>query len=186
MKQVFVGAGMGKTKNENINCQARELGLMLAKCQNITFIQGGSCEGVMGEILKAFLEESRNVKFLIPEKYYNIDAPKIELLVGKDCFNATKLRTEADRLLELKKCDQIIFLPGGTGTLEELLYCNETFRAGEHESEVVLVNIDGFFNGFLQQIQTNIEQGFSTNSTIKFKIVSNVRDIELLDDKVLS
>lgn len=177
--KVFVAAGIGLAKNENINKQARDLGTLLAKYQNITYVQGGSDQGLMGETLRAFIDSSKNIEFLIPEKYYNYDAPKLSELVGGDNFNALKMKSEARRLEKIIECDEIIILPGGTGTLEELLYCNETLRSKEHKSKVTLVNLDGYFNGFLQQIKASLEQGFSTNSTIKFDIVNNVNEISL-------
>ncbi len=87
-------------------------------------------------------------------------------LVGKDNFKALKVK-------------------GETGTLEEFLYCNETLRSREHKSKITLVNIDGFFNGFLQQIKTNIEQGMSKDSAIRFDIVNDVNEISLFHSENL-
>lgn len=183
MKKVFVCAGMSLAKNEEINRQADRLGTLLAQDNSLVYVQGGSIEGLMGETLKSFLKTSKNVEFFIPNTYYQYDAPKLISLVGKDNFHAMKTEGEAGRLEAIKKCDEIIVLPGGSGTLEELLYCNETMRAGEHSSKVTLVNINGFFNGFLQQIKTNIEQGLSKNTAIKFDIVTDVNQIDLFQDK---
>lgn len=95
-----------------------------------------------------------------------------------------KIKAETERLEAIKKCDEIIILPGGTGTLEELLYCNETLRSTEHTSKVTLVNFDSFFNGLLEQINTNIEQGFSNPSTIKFEVVNNVNQIAIFNKNI--
>ena len=81
--------------------------------------------------------------------------------------------------LTIKNCDHIIVLPGGTGTLVELLYCNETLRAGEHINNLTIINVDGYFNGILQQIKTNIEQGLSKPSAIKFTILDNVNQFSI-------
>lgn len=176
MSRVFVCAGMGLAKNENINKQARELGKLLAQ-NNVIYVQGGSDKGLMGETLKEFLKYSKNVEFYIPFTYYDYDAPSLINLVGLSDFNARVVHGEADRLAAIKGCDEVIVLPGGTGTLEELLYCNETLRAGEHTSKITLINIDGFFNGFIQQIKTNIEQGLSKPTAIKFETVNNVNEL---------
>lgn len=93
--KIFVVAGMCLAKNENINKQARDLGRLLAKYQNITYVQGGSDQGLMGETLKAFIDSSKNIEFLIPENYYNYDAPRLIELVGKDNFNAKKIKSVA-------------------------------------------------------------------------------------------
>lgn len=188
--KVFVCAGMGLAKNENINRQAAELGKMLADSQAL-YVQGGSEEGLMGLTLNEFLKYSKNVMFVIPSCYYDFDAPKLLKKVGVGNFKFLKVATESERLKVVKACDKVIVLPGGTGTIEELLYCNETARAKEHSAEIYLVNIDGYFDGILKQIAKNINEGLSKPSAIKFHIVSNVNEIELaprkfddFDDKV--
>lgn len=179
MKRIFVAAGMGIPKNKNIAKQARELGKMLASHKDVVYVQGGSLKGIMGYTLKAYVKQSKKIELVIPHTYYDNDAPELKEYLGRGIFNAKKTKGETGRLEVLKKCNPIIVLPGGTGTLEELLYCNETKRSGECKSTVYVVNIDGFYNGLLQQIQTNIEQGLSKPSSIKVQFVDNVKDIKL-------
>lgn len=179
MKRVFVCAGMGLAKSEKINNEAKMLGEILAENNEITYVQGGSDKGLMGKTLKEFLKHSKNVEFLIPDVYYEYDAPALIKLVGKENFKATITRGEAGRLQAIKGCDLIIVLPGGTGTLEELLYCNETSRSGEHKTRIILVNIDGYYNGFLKQLETNFEEGLSRRSAIRFDTISSVEALKL-------
>lgn len=179
MKRVFVCAGMSPAKSEKINNEAKILGEMLAGNSEITYVQGGSDKGLMGKTLKEFLKYSKNVEFLIPDVYYEYDAPALIRLVGEDNFKATTTRGEAGRLMAIKDCDLIIVLPGGTGTLEELLFCNETSRSSEHKARIILVNIDGFYNGFLKQLETNFEEGLSRRSAIRFDTISSVEELKL-------
>lgn len=180
--KIFVCAGMGLAKNEKINKQAVELGKMLAENEAL-YVQGGSNEGLMGLTLEEFLKYSKNVMFVIPSCYYDYDSPKLLKMVGIGNFKFVKVASEAERLKVVKACDKVIVLPGGTGTLEELLYCNETARAKEHNAEIYLVNIDGFFDGLLQQIRKNINEGLSKTSAIKFHIVESVKEINLQSKK---
>ena len=176
--KVFVCAGMGLAKNENINKQAVELGKILAENKAL-YVQGGSDEGLMGLTLKEFLKYSKNVMFAIPKCYFDVDAPKLLKLVGAGNYRFIKVTNEAERLKVIKSCDKVIVLPGGTGTIEELLYCNETARAKEHNAEIYLVNIDGYFDGLLKQISTNMKEGLAKASAIKFYIVKSVSEIQL-------
>lgn len=177
MEKVFVCESMYTPNSEKIIKQARQLGYLLAE-SGVQYIQGGCAKGLMGETLKAFLTKSKNVRFVIPEKYFNYDAPELEELVGKENFVYEKVSGEAGRLIQIKEADRIIVLPGGLGTLEELLYVNETARAGEHAKQIDLVNIDGYYDGFLQQVNTSIEQGLSKPSVLKFNIVKNVSQLK--------
>lgn len=177
MEKVMVCASMNIPKNKNIIKQARELGYMLAD-SGVEYVQGGSAQGLMGETLKAFLTKSKNVKFIIPNAYYDYDAPELEKLVGKENFHVKRVEGEADRLKLLRKCDRIIVLPGGLGTLEELLYCNETARAKEHCNKIDLINIDGYYDGFLKQVKTNIKEGLSKPNVIKFNVINDVNELD--------
>ncbi len=177
--RVFVCAGMKYAKNENINIQAKQLGEILGEYQDVTLVQGGSTEGLMGEILKSFYAVNKKVEFFIPEKYYKNDSVSLIDFVGEKNFVAKITKDEAERLNEIKKCDHIIVFPGGTGTLEEFLFCNETARAIEHSNKITIVNIDGFYNGFLSQINKNLEEGLTPSSALKYEVIDNVKDLKL-------
>lgn len=176
MKKVFVCAGMHLPDNKVMIEHAREVGRLLGE-KGLIYVQGGSNQGLMGETLDEFLKYSKTVEFLIPKAYYDHDAPILENIVGSKDFNAVRVDGEAERLKIIKNCDMIIVLPGGTGTLEELLYVNETGRSNEHEAEIFVVNSEGFYNGFLEQIKTNIKTGFSKKTALHFEFVKNPSEI---------
>lgn len=180
MKKAFVCAGMFLGKNQNVIDQAKKLGELLAK-NNYTYIQGGYAEGLMGVTLKEFLNHSDNLEFYLPTNYYEQDIPTLVRLFGNNDFKLTKTLDEAGRLILIKKCDVIVVLPGGTGTLEELLYCNETSRANEHTNEIYLVNIDGFYDNYLSQIKLEIEAGMVEPESIKYKIVNSVDELPIFN-----
>ena len=72
-------------------------------------------------------------------------------------------------------------MPGGTGTLEELLYSNEAARTSELKSNITVVNIEGFYNGFIEQLERNQFEGLSNaRDELKFKVVDTVIDIPAL------
>ncbi len=177
MKRVFVCEGMKFAKNNNINIQAKRLGRILAANPDVQYVQGGSNMGLMGETLAGYLETRKDPKFFIPENYWDIDSPALCKMVGKNNFDATKTKGEAARLQAITNCDQIIVMPGGLGTLEELLYCNETSRSGEHSCGITVVNIDGFYDGLLQQLDSYIKEGLLTSDLVYFSVVKSVDDI---------
>ena len=187
MEKVFVCASMQLAKNQNINSQAQKLGTILAQ-NDVKYVQGGYNGGLMGLTLNAFLQKSKNVEFYIPKAYYDYDAPTLEKLVGKEYFKAYKVNGEAERLKRIVKCDKVVVLPGGTGTIEELLYSNETARAKEHTAQIYLINIDGYFDGFLNQVKLSIDQGFSTPEAIKFTVLNSVDELSFdnIDNKTNS
>lgn len=178
MKRIFVAAGMGIPKNKKIKKEAEILARKIAK-SGATYAQGGCADGVMGYTLKEFIKHSNKAVFYLPIKYYNNDAPKIEAIVGKDNFRPYIMKDEAHRLRTIKKSAICVILPGGSGTIEELFYVNETARADEHNMEMFLVNVDGFYDGILKQIESNIAEGLIKPKAIKFKVVSSVEEIDI-------
>jgi len=179
MEKVFVCAGMNFGKNKKFEKEAKKLGELLAK-NNYVYVQGGYADGLMGTTLKEFLKYSKNTELYLPDTYYDVDVPKIIQEIGDIGVKIHKTRGEADRLKKIQKCDEIVVLPGGTGTLEELLYCNETSRATEHKNNIYLVNISGFYNGFLKQIKVNMKEGMTKTGAIKFTVVKSVNDLPFL------
>ena len=175
--KVFVAAGMSLPKSDIITDNARRLGRFLAE-NGFTYVQGGSADGLMGVTLKEFICYSKNVQFLIPKAYYNNDAQKLMEIVGKDNFNAKLMRGEADRLTNILSCKNVIVLPGGTGTIEELLYLNETSRAKEHACHIILVNCDNFYAGLSRQIETCYKQGLTKREAIKFQVINDVSELK--------
>lgn len=179
--RVFVCAGMGIAKNQKINDEAKSLGKLLAK-NDCTYIQGGSDEGLMGETLREFIKYSKQVEFGIPERFCRQAIPRLEKTTGDKALNVQVVQAEADRLNIIKRCDKIIVLPGGSGTLEEFLYSNETARSKEHSNKVILVNIEGYFNDLLAQIDKAIKEGISKDSTKNFEVVNSVSEIDLFEE----
>lgn len=177
MRKVFVCSGMGLAKNGKINYEAKKIGKMLASNPNIIYAQGGSTEGLMGLTLMSFIEKSKNVEFYIPDKYLECDLPKLENLLGIGNVNYKATRGEVGRLKEIMKCDDVIVLPGGTGTLEELLFCNENKRSKEFKGNLILVNIDDYFDGFLEFFQKSIDENLAKQSAQKFTVVKSVDEI---------
>ena len=176
MKRVFVCAGANYAKSMNINKQAVLLGRKLAR-EGAVYVQGGCEMGLMGLTLKGFMASSNNFEIFVPEHYYRINSAGLIEALGKFKDKITKTAGEGERLKKIIACDEIVVMPGGLGTLEELLYSNETKRALEHDKKITIVNIDGFYNGFLSQIEQNKKEGLTLDEYLHFEVVSSVEEL---------
>ena len=170
--KVFVCAGSSEIKDMDYTNQAKLLGEILAD-QNVTYIQGGSANGMMGATLKEFCKYSKKVEIIIPEVYLKFDESALKQIAGED-LKITPVATELDRLKLIKTCDKIIVLPGGTGTIEEFMFCNETKRNHEHSADIILVNYKNFYDNLLNQLHNPLT---FTPSSINFSVVEKVEDI---------
>ena len=118
---------------------ARELGENFAKA-GIELVYGGGNVGMMGEIAHAVLAEGGKVTGIIPEFLVarehakgNVD----HLIVTHDMHERKR------KMFEL--ADAFVALPGGIGTLEELVEQLTWAQLGRHKKPILVANIKGFW-----------------------------------------
>lgn len=140
---VCVYCGSGKGVHPAYAVAARKLGHALAD-QGIRLIYGGGSLGLMGEVAKAALGAGGKVTGIIPEflgskekMLKDVD----ELIVVEDMHVRKKLMFE--------RSDAFVALPGGIGTLEELVEQLTWSQLGRHTKPIILANIEGFWTPFL-------------------------------------
>jgi uncharacterized protein (TIGR00730 family) len=142
-----------------VDCQyfaaARELGTKMAQ-RNMGLIFGGGVVGLMGETARALHAANGMVVGVIPEAlnekgivYENCD----ELIVTKGLRERKAIMDE--------RADAFIALPGGFGTLEELLEIITLKQLRYHNKPVVVLNINGFYDGLIQVFENIIELKFA-------------------------
>jgi len=118
---------------------AREFGKILAE-NGIGLVYGGGHVGIMGEISQAVRKHGGEVNGIIPEFLVQREhASKREhgLIVTRDMHERKRLMFE--------KADAFVALPGGIGTLEELVEQLTWVQLGRHKKPVLVANIEGFW-----------------------------------------
>lgn len=173
--RIFVCAGMVPAVfSENMKRDAIEVGRQVGE-NGHTLLQGGNDDGLMGFVYREFLKYSYDCEMIVPAVFKS----DLENLI---CKKAHITKNLAERLGAIvNQSDKIVVLPGGTGTLGELLFAGESRWLGEHQSEILVINSDGYFNGFKQQLRTMSDYGYN-QSPNKF----TVRFLEGMQNKKLS
>jgi uncharacterized protein (TIGR00730 family) len=133
---------------------AASLGRSLAQ-RGIAIVYGGGAVGSMGVLADAALEEGGKVIGVLPRFMYDLEWGHPRL---------TELRLVGDlherKRLMIEEVDAIVALPGGSGTLEELMEAITWKRLGLHGHPIVLVNVRGFFDPLLAQLERCIAERF--------------------------
>lgn len=133
---------------------AYRLGQVLAE-RHFTVVYGGGAVGSMGAVANGALSRSGKVIGVIPNFMQ-------ELEWGHD--GLTELRIVDDmrtrKHLMLEGSDAVVALPGGTGTLEELLETVTLKRLGIYSKPIVLVNTRQFFTPLVQLIEHAVQERF--------------------------
>jgi uncharacterized protein (TIGR00730 family) len=123
---------------------ARELGAEIAR-RKLTMVYGGGRVGLMGAVAMAVHERKGRVIGVIPD-YLRLKEVSYE---EADELIVTKDMRERKAIME-DRAEAFITLPGGFGTLEELLEILTLKQLGRHHKPIVLLNTGGFFNPLVE------------------------------------
>jgi uncharacterized protein (TIGR00730 family) len=143
IKTVCVYCGSGPGTNPRFVEAAISLGKTFAE-NDVRLVYGGGSLGLMGAVAKSTLDHGGSVTGIIPEfltARENALARVQELIVTPDMHERKRLMFE--------RSDAFIALPGGIGTLEELVEQLTWQQLGRHAKPILLANIDGFWEPLL-------------------------------------
>lgn len=133
---------------------ARGLGRELAR-RGHRLVYGGGDAGLMGEVARAVHEHGGRVFGAIPRSLVERElayGPADELVVTE---TLRQRKAEMDA-----RADAFVALPGGYGTLEELLEVLTLRQLRLHDRPIVLLNTDGYYDPFLAMVRGMVDQGF--------------------------
>lgn len=133
---------------------ASDLGRRLAEA-NIALVYGGGDVGLMGTVARAVLEGGGHVTGIIPDflrKRENMIEEAQELVVVPDMHTRKQMMFE--------RSDAFVALPGGIGTLEELVEQMTWSQLGRHRKPILLLDTNGFWRPLIKMIDHMRDQGF--------------------------
>lgn len=155
---------------------ARELGRLLA-LHDIRLVNGAGAVGLMRECADACLSAGGKVTGVIPrfmvEQGWQHDG-LTELIETEDMH--TRKQTMA------RLSDAAIALPGGCGTMEELLEIITWKQLGLYPNPIVILNTEGYYDPLLQMLERAAEERFMRHIHLEiWKVASSAKEaIELL------
>jgi hypothetical protein len=151
---------------------AKKLGEILAK-NSITLIYGGGVVGSMGNIANGALSENGKVIGIIPRFMADLEWAHN----GLTELHIVQSMHERKHLM-LDGVDAAIALPGGCGTLEELMEAITWKRLGIFIKPIIIVNTKGFFDPLLKLLENSISEKFmSEKHSTMWSVVNKVEDV---------
>jgi uncharacterized protein (TIGR00730 family) len=172
IRAVCVYCGSSAGADPAFAAAARALGKILAD-NGVRLIYGGGSIGMMGALAGAVLAHGGNVTGIIPEFLVN----KEHLLAGAQEIIVTKDMHERKRVM-FEKADAFVALPGGIGTLEELVEQLTWAQLGRHRKPIVLANIAGFWDPLCELLDhMNVLDFLHSTSRLNYLIVDKVENI---------
>lgn len=157
---------------------AQDTGRFLAK-NNVTLVYGGGCVGLMGALADAVLDEGGQVIGVIPQFLMDLEVGHRGLteLIIVESMHERKLK-----MAEL--CDGVMALPGGFGTLEELVEMLTWSQLALHRKPIGILNTEGYYDLLQKLFAHMVEEGLLKESNQNLAIFDE--DISRLYQKMSS
>lgn len=157
IRKVCVYCASSNKSNPKYLEAAEQLGKILAD-NDISIIYGGGGAGSMGRVADSAMENGGKVIGIIPEFMMDLEwgHKGITELQIVDSMHERK-----EKMIE--GTDAVIALPGGSGTLEELMEAITWKRLGIYSKPIVIVNQDGFYDPLISQLKNCIDENFMSD-----------------------
>ncbi|TVU00887.1 hypothetical protein EJB05_05987 [Eragrostis curvula] len=173
-KKICVFCGSSSGKKTSYHDAAVDLAKELVS-RDIDLVYGGGSIGLMGLVSQAVYHGGRHVIGVIPKTLMTNE------ITGETVGEVMPVADMHQRKAEMaRQSDAFIALPGGYGTLEELLEVITWAQLGIHRKPVGLLNVDGYYNSLLTFIDQAVEEGFISPRARRI-IISAPTAQELMD-----
>ncbi|ABE75988.1 TIGR00730 family Rossman fold protein [Psychrobacter cryohalolentis] len=162
---VYCGSRLG---NDVIYEQAaRELGVALAE-NGMGLVYGGASIGLMGAVADEVIRGGAEAVGVIPTFMlkHEIAHEQLTRLHLTDTMHTRKT-------VMAEYADAFITLPGGLGTLEEIMEIATWRQLYQHEKPMIILNINGFYDRMIEHLKYTTEQGFMKQEDLERLVVCN-------------
>ncbi|MEO1265796.1 MAG: TIGR00730 family Rossman fold protein, partial [Pseudomonadota bacterium] len=165
-RRICVYCGSGDGKSPVYKQAATNLGTAIAKAGH-GLVYGGGSLGLMGTVARAALEAGGHVAGIIPKFLVERE------LMLRDVQEMTVTEDMHERkMLMYEKSDAFVALPGGIGTLEELVEQLTWAQLGQHNKPIVVANIADYWKPFMMLLdQMRAETFIRQKLTVEFLTV---------------
>ena len=140
--------------------------------KNVKLVFGGGKTGLMGHLASKILASDGQVQGVMPNflKDIELNHPLVE------DFIFVETMSERKKLL-MKDTEGVIALPGGCGTLEELLEVITLKRLGRYLKPIIIVNYDGFYDSLIELLSKMVKENFMRSEHLSlWTVVSSSKD----------
>jgi uncharacterized protein (TIGR00730 family) len=167
---VYCGSGPGR--DPVYIAAARALGIAMAD-HGIGLVYGGGSNGLMGEVARAVLDHRGHVTGIIPEFL----AVRERMMTDVNDLVVTANMHER-KMTMFERSDGFVALPGGIGTLEELVEICTWAQLGQHAKPIVVCNIAGYWDPLLALFRHMRQENFIREGLdVRLDIVKSAEEV---------
>jgi hypothetical protein len=154
LKSICVYCGANTGARPGYAAAATTLGLEMAS-NDVRLVYGGGSIGLMGVLARTVMENGGGVTGIIPQFLRDREVmlrEVDELIITADMHERKRTMFE--------RSDAFVALPGGIGTLEEVVEMMTWAQLDQHAKPVMIVNLDGFWDPLVAQFERMANEGF--------------------------
>jgi uncharacterized protein (TIGR00730 family) len=170
--RVCVYCGSSPGNDPDLMRAATRFGEILAD-NGVGLVYGGGASGLMGAIAAAAQARGGDIIGIIPEfltERENMFKGAHELVITRDMHERKRLMFE--------RSDAFVALPGGIGTLEEVVEQLTWAQLGRHRKPILIANLKGFWNSLIDLFGHMSRLGFVHSAAkLNYLVTDNVEDI---------
>lgn len=154
---------------------ARTLGTSMGRA-GMRLVYGGGAKGIMGAVADSVLENGGEVTGIIPQFLIAKESSQNSLTRLTETMVTENMHERKHLMFE--RSDAFVALPGGIGTLEEIIEIMTWAQLGRHEKPIVFANIGGFWDPLLALVDHMRGEGFiHTQSRVRPLVIDDAGEI---------
>lgn len=157
IRSVCVYCGSSPGRDETYIKAGHLLGSSIAKA-GLRLVYGGGTKGIMGAVAEGALKAGGKVTGIIPRFLINKEASETALDRLDELLITDNMHERKHRMFE--KSDAFVALPGGIGTVEEIVEIMTWGQLGHHRKPIVFANVKGFWDPMLALLDHMAAEGF--------------------------
>ncbi len=172
MKRICVFCASSSKVDKSYFDAAEKLAAQLVS-HDVPIVYGGGAAGLMGCIADTALKHGGHVVGVIPKFMTEVEWQHKEL---EEIHVVADMHERKKMLLE--GTDALVALPGGSGTLEELMEAISLKRLGLYTRPIIILNINGYYDPLIEMLDKSIRERFMSETHRKmWTVVSDPDDI---------
>jgi uncharacterized protein (TIGR00730 family) len=157
IRSVCVYCGSSPGRGEKYLEAGHTLGRTIAEA-GLRLVYGGGTKGIMGAVADGAMRAGGPVTGIIPRFLITKEATENALQRLDELLVTDNMHQRKHKMFE--KSDAFVALPGGIGTVEEIVEIMTWAQLGHHRKPIVFANVDGFWNPMLEMLDHMRAEGF--------------------------
>ncbi|MCB1464406.1 MAG: TIGR00730 family Rossman fold protein [Nitratireductor sp.] len=151
------------------------LGRSMAKA-GVGLVYGGGAKGVMGAVAQGVLSEGGHVTGIIPKFLVAKESSQDSLNILSEVILTEDMHERKHLMFE--RSDAFVALPGGIGTLEEIVEIMTWAQLGRHRKPIIFANVENFWDPVLTLLDHMRGEGFiHTGRLVQPAVVDDIANV---------